>query len=171
MERKLIRFNDNQKNSSEAADLKIKIIKKKLKTYSQEEIFLKKLLNKTKSENNNSVHSDVYNLAKDLGQQYMDELKEKFKIDTSIFLSEKKEDVPNIDESSDSEDDYLSENTKFFDAYESPDKLFEEENKEKNEKIKKISEIKKKILNIGSKKSSLRLALVNKIFLIFNYSL
>ncbi|RNA29448.1 hypothetical protein BpHYR1_004927 [Brachionus plicatilis] len=159
MEKKVESLVDNQKNSSQTRDLKIKIIKQKLKIYNEEEYMLKKSLNEIKNENNNSVSSDVYNLAKNLGQQYLDELNEKFKIDTNIFLIEKKEELDCLVESSESDDDYLSEDTKFFDAYETPDKLNEEANKEKNQRVRKINEIKQKILNIGSKKSCLRLAL------------
>lgn len=139
------------------------MVKQKLKIHNNEEILLKKSLNEIKNENKKSVSFEVFNLAKDLGSEYLVELKDKFKIEVNNFLVEKKEDISRIVESSESEDDYLSEETKFFDTYDTTEKLNEEVNRENNEKAKKINEIKKKILTIGSKKSSLRLALVNLI--------
>lgn len=160
IERKLDNLTENQNNSTDTRSLKIKMLNQKLKIHNNEEILLKKSLNEIRNENKDNVSNEVYNLARDLGPQYLDELKEKFKIDINKFLIEKKEEIACIVESSESEDDYLSEKTKFFDTYETTDKLNEEVNREKNEKTKKINEIKKKMLTIGSKKSSLRLALV-----------
>lgn len=150
-------------NTSKVKELKIKKLKQKLHIYNEEESLLKKSLNEVKGELEISFPTEVVELATQIGKEYFEDLKEKFNIDSSKLLVEKpqvEEKIVLSETSESDDDDYLGDDTKFYDAYESPDKLNEEENKAKMEKVNKINAIKKKILNIGSKKSSLRLALV-----------
>ncbi|CAF0875033.1 unnamed protein product [Brachionus calyciflorus] len=170
-ERNLEYLKNDQEKGSKIKELKAKIINKKLQIFNEEETMLKKSLNEISKDNNNnnnneqSISSEVSLLVKNLGKDFINDLNEKYAIDTSQILvefDEKEEEtlvLSDISDSSSDDDDYLSDKTKFYDAYDSPDKIYEDENKEKQEKIDKINLIKRKILNIGSKKSSLRLAL------------
>lgn len=99
---------------------------------------------------------DPTDLIQELGKDFLNELRDTYGIDTSFTIDSE---ITNNqhDESQDTDSD---DESNFFDTFEDPESLLEAETKVKQVKINEINSLKKKILAIGSKKSSLRLSLV-----------
>jgi hypothetical protein len=166
----------NSKNNQQEKlkEVQIKIIKLRLLLCNQEENEWKFKLEKFKQEKLNLNTSglryhDLRELADELGHDFVQEINEKFKFNFSVLINEKKTKQQENDEkdffeiqSDDSDLDneaYLDEDKKFFDAYEEPESILEEQMREKKKLMDEMNQLKKKILDFSSKKSSLRLNL------------
>lgn len=155
-------------------DLQMKMIKLKLQINNEHEIELKKLLNIFKESDSNDTQANEKQLKttiiNQLGNEFINELKDKFKININYCFNRRENILVNMEglnhyfedlnEEDESDEDYLDEDSKFHDAYEDPESIIEEEQRQKQLKLNEINKIKKKILSIGSKKSALRLSLV-----------
>lgn len=154
-----------EKNKTLYNDYNKSIIKIKLKICNEEEIGLKRLLNKlNENENMQLKENQLKSLLNESTNDPNNNLISEYKIE------EIKEIISKIDlnnlttldfenyEVCDDEDDYDDSN--FFDAYDDPLTLLQEEAKEKQRKNNEINSIKKKITEIGAKKSALRLSMV-----------
>jgi hypothetical protein len=167
-----ISLNSNNNNNNE---LQLKIVNLKFQLLSEEENLLKKELNKLKSSlETKYLDVSLQNAIKEFELNLDHELKDTYKtyfnnylikrdlqmsednVKTCYMISESEEDF--IKEDSSSEDEY--DDSKFQDAVEDPETLIQEEDKFRKTKLAEINVLKKKILNIGSKKSALRLTLV-----------
>lgn len=162
-ERNKDNLTDKEVDKLKLKELDIKIIKLKLEINNQEESIQKKILNKLKEDFNGPTKNvQLEELARDLGCEYLNDLKLKFNVDVLFILKEnasKEQELFQKDENSDDEDE-----SNFFDTHEDPQSILDEEAKEKQIKINEIKLIKNKILEISSNKSSLRLTLVNILF-------
>ncbi len=136
-----------------------------MQQFSEEEIVLKRNLNALIENENMQLKEDqLKHLLKDsdssfnyLSELKIDEIKEIIsKIDLNNYAALNDYDEYNEEE----EDDDEYDDSKFHDAYDDPLALLKEEAKEKQLKNNEIIAIKKKITEIGSKKSSLRISLV-----------
>jgi hypothetical protein len=154
-----------EENKTLYNDYNKSIIKIKLKICNEEEIGLKRLLNKlNENENMQLKENQLKSLLNESTNDPNNNLISEYKIE------EIKEIISKIDLNSlktldfenyevcDDEDDYDDSN--FFDAYDDPLTLLQEEAKEKQRKNNEINSIKKKITEIGAKKSALRISMV-----------
>lgn len=168
-------ISSNLSLTTNSNELQIKIVNLKFQLLSEEENLLKKELHKLKSSlETNYLDKSLQNAIKEFELNLDPELKDTYKAyfnnyltkrdlhmsedneKTCYMISESEEDF--IKEDSSSEDEY--DDSKFQDAVEDPELLIQEEDNLKKIKLAEINELKKKILNIGSKKSALRLTLV-----------
>lgn len=104
--------------------------------------------------------------ATEMGEDFITELKLNHKVDLTAFLklNARPDHIENIDEEfvdakNDSEED--EDEANFFDTHEDTESLKREENKVKEQQLKELNAVKKKIQTIGSKRSALRLNLVS----------
>ena len=137
-----------------------------MQQFSEEEIVLKRKLNAlAENENMQLKEDELKHLLNDsdssfnfLSEFKIDEIKEIIsKIDLNNYATLNDYDEYDYEED---EDDDEYDDSKFHDAYDDPLALLQEEAKEKQIKNNEINTIKKKITEIGSKKSSLRISLV-----------
>lgn len=109
------------------------------------------------------VEASALEVAHDLGDEFINELNLVYKVDLTSWLkldpsrSNQDELDDPVDENSDDDED----ESNFFDTYEDTESLKREEAKLKEMQMKELNAVRKKILDIGSKKSALRLSLVS----------
>lgn len=155
---------DNQKD----------ILRLKLQLCNLEEKLLKEELDKYKRENQPTNATDpnikYYGLKQvllDLGDEYLQEVRDKYKLDFELILNHQSDEVKNNEiDNDDDDDDYLNEDSKFFDTYQDTESMLEEEARARQLVIDHMNQIKKKILTVSSKRSALRLTLVTKVLFI-----
>lgn len=170
--------NNNNINNNDISKLsneyQMKIIRLKLQINNEEESIQKRLLNNLKETiGMNSREAVVLEAAGDFGDEFIMELKMVYKVDLEYYLKSEaregkdaEEDEAKVNDDYDDGDDDIEDESKFFDAYEDTESIKKEEDRLKQIKVGEMNAIKKKILAIGSKKSSLRLNLVKSILTI-----
>lgn len=159
---------EKEKTSSINENL-AKIIQTKLLLYNEEENFLKKKLNDIKY-NVELKNFNMMEFLKSYDDQLIIDLKEHLEANLTIdfkneYLYNRYNEFGDFDECNVDENENDDDSDEmFFDAHEDKEGILDEEKKEKQMLNNKMSLLKKKILSISSKKSSLRLNLVKYLF-------
>lgn len=163
----LERKKEEEEENNRLNDLNRQIINLKLQLNTEEELVLKRKLNKL-NENETVIlmkETQLKSLLNESVSSYTDfKIEEIKEIIAKIDLNNMREknDIDIEDYELEYDDDEDDDDTEFYDAYDDPLVMIQEEAKEKQLKQNRINAIKKKIIDIGSKKSALRISLVRR---------
>ena len=180
----LEREKENVAEGERSRELTLKLVKLKLLVCNEEENMLRFQLDRFKQEKMSAQttaaslkYYGLKELVNELGGEFLSEIKEKYKLScfelvVGFLENKSKAEIDKIlaeyehathQDAMKSDDD--DDESSFYDAYENTEAIMEEEAREKQTLLNEMAQIKKKILAVSSKKSSLRL--IQVIFWIF----